>query len=236
MNPPERRGPPAGPDASGSGGPHDSQSAPDRIPRRERELIRHREELLEATERLLASKSIHELTICDIAAESEFSVGYIYKLFPNKEEILATLIRSKLHELRHIVEESLSRFGTWQNRAESLAREMLAWLDRGPAAYRSGVTQSLRDFAVDHAAVAPDLQEFMRFYTSSVDLMFSETVRAGRLAEGRPGAIASTYRALLAGFSDERMQHRERRETASDVARHIVRVVKRAFAVEGGGA
>ena len=59
------------------------------LPRKERELKRHQAELLQATENLLARKRLHEITVQDIAAESEFSVGYIYKLFPNKEEILA---------------------------------------------------------------------------------------------------------------------------------------------------
>jgi AcrR family transcriptional regulator len=125
----EPEGPPAGSDAPGSHRSRDLPPAGERLPRRERELLRHRDELLRAADRVLRSKSLHELTIGDIAAESEFSIGYIYKLFPNKEDILVTLIRAKLVELRHIVEESISRFGTWQNRAETLAREILAWLD-----------------------------------------------------------------------------------------------------------
>jgi AcrR family transcriptional regulator len=236
MKPLEPDGSSAGSDTAAAGEARDLPHPASRVPRRERELKRHRDELLRATDRVLRSKSLHELTIVDIAAEAEFSVGYIYKLFPNKEELVATLIRSKLRELRGIVEESLSRFGTWHNRTETLAREMLAWLDRGTAAYTAGVTPNLREFATDHSAVAPDLVEFMTFYTTSVDHLFSESVRSGALAEPRPGMIARTFRALIAGFAEERIQGRIGREPAPEVARHIVRVLKRTFAVEGGGA
>jgi AcrR family transcriptional regulator len=235
MKPLETEGPHAGSNAPGSHESRDPALGPRRTPRRERELMRHRDELLRATDRVLRSKSLNELTIVDIAAESEFSVGYIYKLFPNKEEILATLIRTWLHELRHIVDESLSRYGTWQDRAGALAGEMLAWLDRG-AMYTAGAPPSLRDFAAEHPAVAPDLAHFVKLYRTNVDRLFYEAVRAGRLAEPRPGTIARTFRALLAGYSMERMEQGGPREPVSELAEHIVRVVKSAFAVKGGGA
>lgn len=214
-------------------GAHDP-SAPQRVPRRQRERLRHRAELIEATERLLAVKPLSELTVQDIAAESEFSVGYIYKLFDGKDDILATFLREKLSQLRAIIQENTSAPGAWDDRTQSLLTAISAWLERTPA-YGSKATLHLKVFARSHPGAAADLASFVEFYRHSIEVLFSEPIRAEHLRERTPGDIASTFRALVAGLVEESLMQHGDDTTLADQAPLVVEVLKRAFASKGGG-
>jgi AcrR family transcriptional regulator len=220
--------------------PHPKREAPppqgECVSRKERELLRHRVELLEAAERLLGKMLLHELTIQHIAAESEFSVGYIYKLFDSKAEIIAALIKDKLRALRAVIDDSTARSGPWEVRAENLLEAFSDWLERTPM-YGSRVTPHLKDFAHNHPAVAAEFASFLEFYRNSIETLFSDAIRAGRLSEDEPGQAARSFRALLAGFSEEvLLHHPDSPGTLRHEAPLIVHIIKRAFAPQGGDA
>jgi len=60
--------------------------------RRERERRRHRQEIVEAAERVFAHKGFHGATVEEIAQEAEFAVGTIYNFFASKEELYTEVI------------------------------------------------------------------------------------------------------------------------------------------------
>ena len=205
---------------------------PSRLPRKERELIRHREELLEATRDLLATKPLPDLTIQDIARVSEFSVGYIYKLFESKEEILAALVREWLQELRAIVERHAGSPGNWEARVRGLLEDMFSWLRR--PAYSAGVRDNLEHFARTHPSVSGEFAAFMNFYIQSVLSVFSDAVRQGELTRENPETIARTFLALVSGFTQESLMPGEHAHALEEDIPLIIAVIRRAFASEGG--
>ncbi len=232
MEPNQREGPPKGNHSSPrTVGAADSD--PSRLPRKERELIRHREELLDATQDLLATKPLPDLTIQDIARVSEFSVGYIYKLFESKEEIFATLVRKWLQELRAIVERHIASPGNWEARLKGLLEDMFSWLDRKPAS-SAGVTANLEHFARTHPSVSGEFAAFMDFYIEGVHSVFSDAVRLGELTREDPETIARTFLALVSGFTEESLRPRDRAHALEEDIPLIVDVIRRAFASEGG--
>ncbi|MGO8823512.1 MAG: TetR/AcrR family transcriptional regulator [Desulfomonilaceae bacterium] len=62
------------------------------IPRREREKLRQRREILDAALRLFSEKGYHNVSMHEIAKEAEFGIGTLYKFFRNKEELYKALI------------------------------------------------------------------------------------------------------------------------------------------------
>jgi AcrR family transcriptional regulator len=197
-------------------------------------MRRHRQELLQTTEILLARKRFHEMTIQDIAMESEFSVGYIYKLFPNKEEIVCAFVHGKLAELRILIEENLDAGGIWSERLLQMLNAMFTWLEQTPA-YRSGVIPDFNLFARTHPGLAAELSEFKGFFEGRTQALFNEAVDLGHLAEDEPGTIARTFRALVSGFSDDKLLEQRPGERLAAHAPLIVNIIKRAFAPKGGG-
>ena len=71
-----------------------------KMTRKEREFLRHRQEILEAALELFSEKGFHNVTMNEIAKESEFAVGTIYNFFSNKEDLYKALILEKSEEFR----------------------------------------------------------------------------------------------------------------------------------------
>lgn len=65
--------------------------------------------ILEAAARILETDGPGALTTNAIAVRAGVSIGSLYQYFPNKEAILATLIRDKRHELLQGMRETTAR-------------------------------------------------------------------------------------------------------------------------------
>jgi AcrR family transcriptional regulator len=81
----------------------------ERITRKEREYLAHRDEILSAAEKVFASKGFFSTTMSDIAREAEFGTGTLYKYFKSKEELYFTLIDEKVEEINPLVKAELSQ-------------------------------------------------------------------------------------------------------------------------------
>ena len=64
----------------------------ERLPRRERENLRQRGEILETALSLFSEKGYHNVSMQQIAKQAEFGVGTIYKFFANKQDLYKILI------------------------------------------------------------------------------------------------------------------------------------------------
>ena len=62
------------------------------IPRREREKLRHRREILDAALVLFSEHGFHNVSMQQVATQAEFAIGTLYNFFTNKEDLYKTLI------------------------------------------------------------------------------------------------------------------------------------------------
>lgn len=62
------------------------------LPRREREKLRQRQEILDAAVKLFSEKGYHNVSMHEIAKKAEFAIGTLYKFFKNKEDLYKALI------------------------------------------------------------------------------------------------------------------------------------------------
>ena len=81
-----------------------------KLSRKEREFLRHRQEILQMALKLFSEKGFHNVTMQEIARKSEFATGTLYKFFKNKEDIYKSLIveqADRFHEtLTKAIEEA----------------------------------------------------------------------------------------------------------------------------------
>jgi AcrR family transcriptional regulator len=134
-----------------------------RPPRRERERQRHRDEILDAAERLLLQRGVEGTTMEDIARESEFAVGSLYKHFRSKDELVEALV------LKHAEE--------FFDRVEALGAD-----DSRP------FNEIFEAFLADYAKAADRSFPFLRLLltgTRSLPAMDSEAGENLRAAAGR---------------------------------------------------
>lgn len=79
------------------------------LPRREREKLRQRDELLAAALELFSAKGYHNVSMQEIAEKAEFAVGTLYKFFRDKEDLYKVLIKTKAEEFHAVLKEVLKR-------------------------------------------------------------------------------------------------------------------------------
>jgi AcrR family transcriptional regulator len=87
-----------------------------KLPRREREKLRQRHEVLDVALRLFSEKGYHNVSMHEIAKEAEFAIGTLYKFFQNKEDLYQALmlqLSDRFHgALKAVVEGDADEVGT----------------------------------------------------------------------------------------------------------------------------
>lgn len=172
----------------------------DKLSRRERERLRHRDEILQAARDIVAKKGLEGLTIEEIARKAEFAVGSIYRYFASKEDLLDVLLvdlaRPFLEEVEALVAEERPFDETLSHYLEAFATETTAGLPAlqllhalppGPpeatAASRQGVRETIRRLVEDVRALVAQGQA------------------QGVLAEEDPNLVAVTLVGMCNAFA-----------------------------------
>lgn len=73
--------------------------------RKEREHARHHQDILDAAVALFAENGYYQTTMQMIAERAEFSVGYLYKHFPGKEEMYREMFAFHIQRLDQLIAE-----------------------------------------------------------------------------------------------------------------------------------
>ena len=204
-----------------------------RLPRKERERERHRQDVLGIAEVFLMRKSYREITMQEIASEAEFSVGYLYKLFPNKESIFISLLRYKHESLMTVIEKSMNTNLGFETRLMNVVSAIFSWLNKN----MDYATSSLRDLhalAHTHAGLSSDWLKYQRVMRKRFETFFSEAIQDGVLAEEEPHLISKTFRAIMWGFLREGLLYEDGKKDWPEEAPTIVNVIMRAFSPQRG--
>lgn len=79
----------------------------ERLPRRERERLRQRQEMLSAALELFSEKGYHNVSMHEIAAKAEFAIGTLYKFFKNKEDLYRALMLDQAEKFHKTLTNAL---------------------------------------------------------------------------------------------------------------------------------
>ncbi len=204
------------------------------LSRKERERERHRLEALRAAEVLLERRPYHEISVQEIAAEAEFSVGYLYKLFASKEEIYSSLLRHRCEELERLVATQSTRKAPVGERIAGVVRGLSTWFKNNPA-FASNYLVAVLTLARTREAIAAELSRHEEAVRAPLDALFEEAMDEGVLAPGDPSVLTVTLRALLWGFVGENLLSwfdPKKKEKWTDYAPTIVKIITSTFAPE----
>jgi AcrR family transcriptional regulator len=204
------------------------------LPRKERERERHRLEVLHAAESLLETRFYHEITVQEVAARAEFSVGYLYRLFPNKEEIYASLLRHRLDELEKIIGGCVNSDAPVEQRLHDLVRGVEDWFKRNTG-FAANYLIALFTLARSTGTLGADLARHEAAVRAQLEALFRQGMEERVLTVRDPALVVSTLRALLWGFVGENLLSGfdpSNKEKWTDYGPTIVRIIMRAFGPE----
>jgi len=82
-----------------------------KLSRREREKLRHRNEILEAALDLFSESGFHNVSVHAIAEKAEFAIGTLYTFFEGKEDIYRALMLEHAEVFRTVLTAALQEEG-----------------------------------------------------------------------------------------------------------------------------
>ncbi|MBI9019232.1 MAG: TetR/AcrR family transcriptional regulator [Phycisphaerae bacterium] len=66
------------------------------LSRKEREKLKHRQDIMTAALKIFAEKGFHKTTMEDVAKQADFSVGTLYNFFPSKDNLHQKIMEKHL--------------------------------------------------------------------------------------------------------------------------------------------
>jgi len=83
----------------------------EKLPRREREKLRQRQEMLAAAFDLFSQKGYHNVSMHEIAEQAEFAIGTLYKFFQNKEDLYKALVLEQCDKFEEAIGRAIEKPG-----------------------------------------------------------------------------------------------------------------------------
>jgi TetR/AcrR family transcriptional regulator len=81
----------------------------EKLPRREREKLRQRQEMLAAALDLFSEKGYHNVSMHQIAGKAEFAIGTLYKFFQNKEDLYKALVLEQCDKFEDAIARAIEK-------------------------------------------------------------------------------------------------------------------------------
>jgi AcrR family transcriptional regulator len=102
------------------------------LPRRERERLMRRQEIIDAARIVFARKGFSTATLDDVAERAEFGKGTLYNYFTNKEALFASVVEDSFQQIQAIAESALSGDRPFEEKIEEFVRGELFYFFRNP--------------------------------------------------------------------------------------------------------
>lgn len=171
------------------------------IPRRERERLRQRQEILKAALGLFAEKGYHNVSMQEIAETAEFATGTLYKFFQNKEDLYKALVMEQgdrfEEALLDAIEEPVDEIGKLRNFVRvrcDLCRNNLPFV-RLFLAESKGVSFNLK------AGLDAELRRKLGAFLEKVALVLESGMKSGRFQRiADPYALAVALDSVIDAF------------------------------------
>ncbi len=93
-----------------------------KLPRREREKLRQRQEMLDAALNLFSEKGYHNVSMHEIAEKAEFAIGTLYKFFKSKEDLYEALMLELSDTFKVVLNEAIEHEGDEVEKLRSYVR------------------------------------------------------------------------------------------------------------------
>jgi AcrR family transcriptional regulator len=181
-----------------------------KLPRRERDRLLRRADLLQAAERVFADKGYHAASMEEIATAAEYGTGTVYLYFKDKEALYIELFEEKVRELVQFIE---GRMGSEEEPVQALKRLIQArmdYFDRNRSFFQIYVREGINLGWSKHER----WEGIRQLYESYLGLL-TRLVRAGQrrrlLRKADPRALAIALSGMMIQLTQDWLQSKEDR-------------------------
>jgi len=164
----------------------------DKLSRKDREYNRHRGEILEVALDLFSEKGLYAVTMVDIAKESEFSVGTIYKFFKNKEDVYKSLILEKVSEFHIILNNAIATKETEIEKISLWVKEKFRIFNENKKFMTLYLTEAMGIDSNVKVGLKTEIKKMYKDMLNSLEHIFKQCVQKGIIIKEDPHILALT--------------------------------------------
>ena len=134
------------------------------LPRKVRDKLLRRSDILNAAIRVFAEKGYHKTTMSDIARQAEYAVGTIYLYFKDKQALYLALTDEKVDELIKRVKERIGKADGALEKIRALIEEEFVYFEENDDFFRIYFSQgSLDRWAIKDKPSRETVEKMMQF-------------------------------------------------------------------------
>lgn len=170
------------------------------LSRKERERLRHKEEILAVALRLFSEKGFHNVPMQEIAEESEFAVGTLYKFFEGKESLFAALMGSCARRVSDILTPILEEKVDERQRISNYIKAHEQIIADHVPSIRLYLSQNAPSALTVWPDVEPDTDAVRDVIQRKLSGIFKSGVRKGIFKDIDPWIAALSLSAMLESF------------------------------------
>ena len=163
------------------------------LPRRERERLRQRQEILDAALELFSEKGYHRVSMQEIAEKAEFAVGTLYKFFKNKDALYRALMLGLSEQFNELLNEALDGAEDEVEQLRCFARAKSDHFRRHAPQIRLYLAETKGSKAKAMAELDAEMRKRRKVFMKTLAAVFEQGIANGRFAP-----IAEPYHLAIA--------------------------------------
>ncbi|MFQ6617709.1 MAG: TetR/AcrR family transcriptional regulator [Fidelibacterota bacterium] len=170
------------------------------LPRRERERIRKRREIIESAQKVFAEKGFERATLEEIAREAEFGKGTLYSYFKNKEDLFLSAYTSGLEDLYCYVCESIRGIHSTEQKIKRIIRSSFEYFENNRPFFQMLILEySKLDMELCSQFKDSMGEKHIKIFQLVSDVL-REGIERGELKKMKPSKMASALQSLIHSF------------------------------------
>jgi len=168
----------------------------EKLSRRQRDRLRHRDEILMVALRLFSEKGYHSVSMQEVAEAAEFSVGTLYNLFESKEALLDELMASNTQEIMADILGILDGPGNEVERLRTLFRRQPEIMEEHAAFIKLHFAE-VSSYTAERAQKGTPKDEFRVVLDAKVSALIASGVEKGLFRDVDPMVTAKAIHAFM---------------------------------------
>jgi len=141
------------------------------VPRKVRDKLLRRADILNAATRVFAEKGYHQATMLDIAKQAEYAVGTLYLYFKDKQALYFALTEEKIDDLIRQIKDKIKNAQGSLEKIRVLVEEELVYFEENKDFFRIYFSEGgVGNWAIKDKPSLAIVEKSMRFigYTSGI--------------------------------------------------------------------
>jgi AcrR family transcriptional regulator len=174
-----------------------------RLPRRERERLARRQEILDAARVVFARRGFNDAKLEDVAERAEYGKGTLYNYFSSKEVLFASVIEDSFETMKSIAEEALNAEIPFTEKIDQFIAGELHYFFHNPESMHLMMRE-----AHHLRGTNPMMQLLPQLLSMLAEEIADEQKKGGVIAEAEPMDLATILINLLYGHFTARVYRR----------------------------